>query len=120
MAADNGYWTQTQSPRPVMLPADMLNSHQMREVGNNAYFKEIKIRLLEKAEALKKHELFYKWLEKERVTIYPEVWELSATNESGKSLTINFYKSASAGGWGIACVPECGRMKPFLFEPAQK
>jgi hypothetical protein len=115
MAQDGWFWGQAPTPNPAFLPADLLNSMKMREVGNNAYFKDFKLRRLAEPEALKRHELFHKWVGKERTSIYPEVWELVATNESGKSLTLNVFKRPSEGGWGIACVPECDRMKPFVI-----
>lgn len=120
MAQDGWFWGQTPTPNPAFLPADLLNSRKMREVGNNVYFKDFKVRQLAESEAVKRHELFHKWMGKERTSIYPEVWELVATNESGKSLTLNVFKRPSEGGWGIACVPECDRMKPFVIVRPKK
>lgn len=120
MAQDNWSWGQSSSPNPAFLPADMLNTMQMRQVGNKVYFKEFKLRQLAKPDALKRHELFYKWLGKERTSIYPEVWELVAVNESGKSLTLNVFRHPSEGGWGIACIPECDRMEPFVIVKRKK
>lgn len=88
----------------------------MRDIGNKAYFKEFKLHRLSKADAIKRHELFHKWMGKERTSIYPEVWELIAVNESGKVLTLNVFKRPASGGWGIACISECGRMPPFVIE----
>lgn len=87
----------------------------MRNVGNTVYFKEFKIKQLTGNEATKKHTLFHKWLGKERSSVYPEVWEIKAKNESNKILTLNIFKKTSGGGWGIACLPECGKMKPFII-----
>lgn len=119
-AQDGWFWGQAPSPNPAFLPADLLNTINMREVGNKVYFKEFKLRQLSGPDALKRHELFYKWLGKERTSIYPEVWELVAVNESGKSLTLNVFKHPSDGGWGIACMPECGKMKPFVIVHTKK
>lgn len=82
MAQNGWFWGQDPTPKPAFLPADILNTMQMRKVGNNVYFKEFKIRQLTGSEALKRHELFHKWVGKERTSIYPEVWELLAVNES--------------------------------------
>ncbi len=120
MAQNGWFWGQDPTPRPAFLPADLLNTMQMRKVGNNVYFKEFKLRQLTGSEALKRHELFHKWVGKERTSIYPEVWELLAVNESGRSLTLNVFKRPSGGGWGIACVPECDRMKPFVIVQTKK
>lgn len=120
MAPDGWFWGQAPTPKPALLPADLLNTTKMRKVGNKVYFKEFKLRQLAGSEALKRHELFYKWTEKERTSIYPEVWELLAVNESGKTLTLNVFKRPSEGGWGIACVPECGKMKPFVMVKIKK
>ena len=119
-ARDGWFWGQVPSPKPAFLPADLLNSTDMREVGNKVYFKKFKLRQLSESDALKRHELFYKWLGKERTSIYPEVWELVAVNESGKSLTLNVFKRPSTSGWGIACIPECGKMKPFAIIRTKK
>ena len=120
MAQDGWFWGQAPSPKPAFLPADLLNTTKMREVGNKVYFREFKVRQLSEPEAIKRHELFYKWIGKERTSIYPEVWELTAVNESGKSLTLNVFKRPSEGGWGIACIPECDKMKPFIIVAPKK
>ena len=120
MAQDGWFWGQDPTPKPAFLPADLLNTMHMRNVGNKVYFKEFSIRQLAGAEAIRRHELFHKWFGKERTAIYPEVWELMAVNESGKSLTLNVFKRTSEGGWGIACVPECGKMKPFVILKEKK
>jgi len=120
MAQDGWFWGQAPAPKPAFLPADLLNTTQMRQVGNKVYFKEFRLRQLSEAEAQSRHELFYKWMGKERTSIYPEVWELVAVNESGKSLTLNIFKRPTEGGWGIACIPECGKMKPFVVVKMKK
>lgn len=120
MAPNGWFWGQAPTPKPALLPAALLNTMKMRKVGNNVYFKEFKLRQLSGSEALKRHELFHKWIGKERTSIYPEVWELLAVNESGKTLTLNVFKRPSEGGWGIACVPECGKMKPFVMVKIKK
>lgn len=120
MAQDGWHWGQDPTPKPAFLPADILNTMEIREVGNKVYFKEFRLRQLLGAEATKRHELFHKWIGKERTSIYAEVWELVAVNESGKSLTLNIFKRPSGGGWGIACLPECDKMNPFVIVKTKK
>jgi hypothetical protein len=117
---DGWYWGRDPTPMPAFIPADLLNTTQMRKVGNSIYFRDFKLRQLSEADALKRHELFYKWIGKERTSIYPEVWELIGTNESGKSFTLNIFKRPTDGGWGIACIPECDMMKPFVIVKTKK
>jgi hypothetical protein len=116
MAQDKWTWSRSASAAPAFLPADMLNSQTMRDIGNNAYFKEFKLHRLSKADAINRHELFHKWIGRERTSIYPEVWELIAVNESGKEMSLNVFKRPQGGGWGIACIPECDRMPPFVID----
>ena len=42
------------------------------------------------------------------------MWELAATNQSGKSMTLNVFKRPHEGGWGIACTPECDKIDPIM------
>ena len=121
LMAQNGWsWLKTPIPQPVFLPSDLLNTKIPRKIGNKSYFKEFKLRKLPKPDALKRHELFYVMFEKERVSISPEVWELIATNESNKSLILNIFRDFDRGGWGIACIPKCGEMMPFVMIKAKK
>jgi len=115
MAQKGWFWGLSPSPKPAFLPADILNTRKMRNVGNTIYFKQFEIKKLTGKVASERHYLFHKWLGKERTSIYPEVWEIKATNESNKTLTLNIFKKTTGGGWGIACLPKCGKMKPFII-----
>jgi hypothetical protein len=115
MAQDGWSWGNSISQKPVFIPADLLNSSKIRAVGNTVYFKHFTYRQLSKKDALKRHELFYDTFGKDRTTIYPEVWELIAENESGKSLTLIIFRRHTQGGWGIACMPDCETASPFVI-----
>ena len=76
MAQKSWFWGLSPSPKPAFLPADILNTRKMRNVGNTIYFKQFEIKKLTGKAANERHYLFHKYVQRIIHRILPGLGQL--------------------------------------------
>ena len=112
LSAKEGWlWTNPGGYSPVMIPSQMVRS-EPKQLGNESYFTEINLVVLEGKEAEESIALFETGFDKSESP--PRVYSLQVVSVAGKTLGFRFFDFGSSA-WGMWCNKECKPSSRFML-----